>query len=249
MKKVLCLPDIHIPMHDKHSLAAVEKYMAEEGPFDQVIYMGDLMDFDCISHFNAKNLRAVEGKTISKDYVVANQMLDLHREILGKNTKMVLLEGNHDYRITKVIDANPRLEGFLEVPIRLRLKERGIKWVKSWSEGEVYRIGKASFIHGLYTSKYHAEKHVQAYGTNLFYGHLHDCQAFDQVLNGDNKTIMAQSLGCLCAYRQQYLKGRPNKWQQAFSLFYFHEDGYFNHFVVRIFRHRFTSPSGKTYKG
>jgi hypothetical protein len=243
----LALPDLHFPVEDRRSLAAVEKYAAEY-EWDKVVYLGDVMDFNCVSSHNINNLRAVEGQTLQADYDYANGVLDRHQEIFG-DAQLVMLEGNHDYRVERYIDANPRLRGSIEVAKGLRLAERGIKWVRNWSNGTVYRIGKALFTHGIYTNEHHAKKHVQRYGENTFYGHVHDVQSFSQVLYGDNSTIVGQSLGCLCDYAQAYMQGKPNNWQQAFGVFHFMEDGLFNYFVPRLFKHRFVSPEGKVYQG
>jgi hypothetical protein len=63
---------------------------------------------------------------------------------------MVLIEGNHDQRILRYIDAHPATEGMLEVPIALELDRRGIDWIPFWSKGDVYKIDKATFGHGRY---------------------------------------------------------------------------------------------------
>ncbi|MHC4621321.1 MAG: hypothetical protein ACYTEQ_26560, partial [Planctomycetota bacterium] len=99
----------------------------------------------------------------------------------------------------------------------LHLDERGIKWVRSWSKSELYKIGKAIFHHGPYSNMHHAKKTALNYGEPTFYGHTHDIQAFSEIQHGNNKTIMAQSLGCLCEYEQPYIRGRPTRWQQAFG--------------------------------
>lgn len=247
IKKVVVIPDLHLPYEDKRSVAAVEKYLATQ-EWDEIIYLGDLIDFDAISSHNATNLRAVEGKTINGDYAYTNDFLDRQRNILGNTTKMTLLEGNHDYRIERYIDCNPRLRGSLEVDRCLHLKDRGINWVRSWRDGVVYRIGKAGFIHGLYTNDQHSKQHVSKYGENIFYGHLHDVQLYSLTRNGDNKTIVGQSLGCLCDYRPYWMRGRPNRWQQAITVFHFFPDGHFSYAVTQIFKHRFII-DGKEYKG
>jgi hypothetical protein len=140
------------------------------------------------------------------------------------------------------------LEGWVEVPTGLRLAERGVKWIKSWSQGKEYKIGKATFIHGQYTTKYHANKMVDNYGTNIFYGHTHDVMCMPKVTKGDHKTRVGQSLGCLCEYDQSYMKGKPSNWQQAFGVFYFQPNGNFNHYIVQINQSRFTSPEGEYYE-
>lgn len=249
IRKALVLPDMQCPYEDKATMKAVEKYMADD-TFDYYINLGDFMDFDCISHHNIGKLRNVEGKRILKDYEYANKILDRHQSIIRKNNpkaEFVLLNGNHENRIDRMLEAQPVLSGMIEVDKGLRLKERGFKWVKCYPDGEVYKLGKASFHHGLYVSDGHAKKMVNAFNCNIFYGHLHDVQGYSKVTYGSNKTIVGQSLGCLCEYEQCYIKGNPTKWQQAITVFEFQENGTFTYNIIRIFNHSF-SVNGKFYQ-
>ncbi len=234
MYRVLVISDVHIPQEDKRSLSLFTQYLKDFKP-DELIIAGDFLDFDEISSHNKENLRAVESKRLWYDYDEANALLDIW-QLHAK--KITLLEGNHENRVERYIDANPVLEGMIEVPIGLRLKQRGIKWVRSWTKGEVYKIGKARFIHGIYTNQYHAKKTVEAFGENIFYGHTHDVQSYSKEMKGDDKTIVGQSIGCMIKYNVAYMKGRPNKWQQAFAEFHFTDDGFFQYYIHRIFRHR-----------
>lgn len=253
-KRVLVLPDIHlrpacngVPSgEDTETLAAVLRY-ASRYKWDEVIQIGDLLDFDCISSHNANKLKLVEGKRIQKDYDHAARFLDTWQRATP-GAQWTILEGNHDERIERYIETNPVLEGSLEMADRLRFKDRGIRWVRYWTKGELYSVGNAHFAHGLYCNKYHAERHASDYGVAIFYGHTHDVQEMPKTLRGSDKTIIGQSLGCLCRYNQPYMKGRPSKWQQAFGVFHFQLDGFFNHYVVRVFNHRFISPEGEYCK-
>jgi hypothetical protein len=215
--------------------------------WDEVVYLGDFMDFDLISSHNKDNLRAIAGKRLDAEYIYAGKILDRHQKAAPK-ARFTLLEGNHEHRVERYIDANPVLEGKVEVETGLQLIKRRIKWVRFWSKGDSYRIGKARFIHGLYTNQYHSRKHVENYGENIFYGHTHDVQSYSKELQGADRTIVGQSLGCLCRYDQKYIRGKPTKWQQAIAVFEFFPDGYFTYNVIRIFKHRFFA-EGKTYKG
>ncbi len=243
-KDVLVIPDCQIPYHDPRSIKAVEGVM-KDFHWDRGVILGDFMDFNCISSHNERNLRAVEGTTIEADYEIGNKILDRWQKYIPN---WDYIEGNHEDRMTRYIDANPRLEGSIEVPKGLRLKERGINWVPYWSDGKPLKIGNAYFIHGKYTSEHHAKKHVSRYGVNVFYGHLHDTQCYPLVLHGEDKTIVGQSLGCLCSYDQPYMKGSPSNWQQSFGAFHFFDDGFFSYEVVRIFKNRFYF-RGKVYQG
>lgn len=243
------LPDLHIPYEDKRSIAAIEKLMADFR-FDGWLQLGDMMDFDCISSHNKNNLRAVEGKRIQLDYDAAAHFLDRQQALIrqnNKNAKFVIIEGNHSDRINRYIDANPALEGMVEVPTCLEFGRRKIKWVPFWSRGDVFTIGKATFIHGRYTNDAHAKKHVQRYGRNVFYGHLHDVQSYSAEMLGEGNTLCGQSLGCLCL-PQKYMQGAPDKWQQAFAIIDFFPDGNFTPHVIKIFKHRFAY-GDKVYEG
>lgn len=197
--------------------------------------LGDLMDFDLISSHNLQNLRAVEGQRILEQYTEANRLLD---ELQQHTKKITITEGNHDERIERYIDANPVVEGMLELENGLRLKERKIDLIR-YRNGGSYRLGKARFFHGIYTNQFHAKKTVENFGDNIFYGHTHDVQSYSKELRGQDKTLVGQSLGCLCRYDMAYMKGRPSKWQQAFGVFYFKPDGFFQYEVVRIFKNEF----------
>lgn len=164
---------MQIPFQDDASLVGVEKFMANH-TFDELLYLGDFLDFDVISHFNKDSPRKKEKARLAKDYAIANKILDRHQKIIRKNNpkaKFTLLEGNHDWRIERYINEHPELEGLLEVEVGLKLKERKFNWVRCWEDGEIYKIGKAYFTHGLYTNQYHAAKMVNAFGTNIYYGH------------------------------------------------------------------------------
>lgn len=247
--RAIVLTDIHVPYQDKASLAAVEKFMADY-KFDYYINLGDLMDFNCISDYNHGHPRLVENERIFDDYKEGNKVLDRHQEILrrkNKDCKFILLEGNHDFRAERYIDEFPQMEGMIEVEKCLRLKERGIKWVRSYKNGDVFKLGNATFHHGLYTPDQHAKKMVEAFGCNIFYGHLHDVQSYSKTRYGADSTLVGQSLGCLCEYNQKYIAGKPTRWQQAFTVFEFQENGNFNYHVVRITNHQFVY-NGKLYR-
>lgn len=249
IRTAIIIPDMQVPFHDQETMKAVEKFMAAHR-WDVYLNLGDFMDFDMISKFNKEALRLLEGRRIQEDYEHGNQILDRHQRIVRENNpnaEFVLLEGNHEERIERLLNRMPQFEGILEVEHGLRLEERGFKWVRCWSKGEVYKLGKAYFSHGQYTNKYHANKMVDQFGVNIFYGHTHDIQSMPKVLRGKDRTIEGSSLGCLCRYDQQYMKGRPSNWQQGFAVMHILPNGFFNLYVVRIFNHRFVGPDGVLY--
>lgn len=242
---LLHLCDLHIPEHDQRSIASVLKYAKDFKP-DTVLLDGDILDISSISSHVKGNLRAIEGKTLRKDYDQGERFLDELQKACP-NSRIVWMEGNHEFRVQRWLDEHPQAQGLMEIPNALKLSSRKVEWLPSWSQTKVFKKGKANFIHGLYHGKNHAAKMVQAFGCNIFYGHLHDCDSSSLVTLGDNTTKIAQCMGCLCKYKQYYLQGRPTNWQQAFGVFYFREDGYFNHYLPRVFNGKFVSPEGEVY--
>lgn len=247
----LVLPDMQVPYEDRQTLRAVEAYMADHR-WDGCINLGDFIDFREISHWEQGNNREKKARAITRSYAAANTILDRHIELVrGKNrdARFVLIEGNHEARIEAYLDRCPEAEGMVEVPVGLELARKRVEWVPYWTKGSLFRLGNAYFCHGRSTTKHHATAMLDKYGVCLYYGHMHDVQMFSKPLLGHDKTIEAGSLGCLCRYDQRYLKGEPTNWQQAFAVFHIFPDGYYQRFIVRIFRHRFVSPEGKVYGG
>jgi predicted phosphodiesterase len=242
----LVLPDMHGKYVDIDAFKNVMNY-AEGKEWDSVVQLGDLCDFDAVSHWNKTKLRNMEGKRVATEYNFVNKLLDS----LANSTQgapITVIQGNHDYWIERYLEENPQLIGLLEMEECLRFKERGINFVKFWENGKQHKIGHAHFIHGTYVTKYHARRHAEAYGTNIFYGHTHDIQSYSYERQGDNATYVGQSLGTISRYDMEYTRGKPNKWQQAFAVFYVMPDGFFWYNVVRIFNAGFVV-DGDYYAG
>jgi hypothetical protein len=248
----IILPDVHASVtgeHDADALAAVSDFMRSRS-FDGYLNLGDLIDFSIISSHNVGNLRAVEGGRILEEYNVADAILSQHETIIRGNNpsaKMVLLEGNHEYRIQRYIDAHPELEGLVEVPNVLNLAKRQIEWVPSWSKGELFTLGKCSFHHGLFCNDHHAKKMVQRFGRSCLYGHCHDLQIYSAHGYPASNVLIGASLGCLCRIPQQYLRGSPTRWAQAITIFeYDTVTGDFWFTPIRLNEHKLIF-NGKVY--
>jgi len=103
------------------------------------------------------------------------------------------------------------------------------------------------FGHGRYTNVHHAKKNAAAYGGRFYGGHTHDVQEHTEPLHGSG-SVMAKSLGCLCL-EPDWMQGVPNKWQQAFGVFYFFPDNTHQEFTVKLTKPgRFVSPEGHVYQ-
>jgi len=240
--RVLVLPDIHLEQ-DKDTLVLdlVLKFGAWFQP-DETIILGDLLNFDYISHFQQGNMIAQEGKRLGEDFNATNKVLDKIDKFT--KTKKVFLFGNHDNRLNIWITQHPCVEGLFSLAQNLRLKERGYE---VYAEGKVYKIGHACFTHGWYWTQHHALKTVAQMGENIFYGHVHDIQSHTKT-NYDQQPIIGQSIGCLCSLNPEYKKNRPNSWVNSFAVFYFFKNGQFSHYIPIIVNGRFNF-AGKVFNG
>jgi hypothetical protein len=251
MQRWIILPDMQVPYHDKRSLAAVEKYMAAYR-WDGYLNLGDFLDFNALSSYakgKPGSVRVMDD--VGRTFKEGNAILDRHCRLIqhNPNARMVLLQGNHDYRAVSYVEEHPGMKEQLDVPTHLRLAKRGIEWIKSWEKGRLFRLGNAYFLHGNYINKYHAAKMVDQYGVCVYYGHTHDVMTFPKMTKGNGQTLEAGSLGCLCRYDQAYMQGKPHNWQQAVSTLFLQPNGNYNLYISRIFNHRFVGPDGEEYSG
>jgi len=224
--------------------------MKENAPWDGLIWIGDVLNMDCVSSHNTGKLRNVEGQRLIEDYRIADEVILKPAEKIirdaNPDARICWIQGNHEARCEKWLEFNPSATGLIEPQIVLKLKERRIEWIPYWQDGTLLKIGKATFIHGRYTNQHHPLKHAIRYGSSVFYGHCHDVASCGLEQYGQDSTIVAQSLGCLCQ-PMPYMNGSPDKWQQAFAVFEFMPGGDFGYSVIRITNHRFVF-GGKIYE-
>lgn len=82
---------------------------------DAIIHLGDHWDMPSLSSYEGRGSKYFEGKRVLEDIKAGNEGLDLfERGLNGWNppTK-VILRGNHEDRITRVSNADPKLQGLI----------------------------------------------------------------------------------------------------------------------------------------
>lgn len=248
----LVLPDIHIPNHDTKTFEALEAYVADvqksRNPYTGFLQLGDFLDLDELSRWTKDYEASIKGN-LAESFERGNSFLDRWRTLLGEDCRMVILQGNHDYRTVDFGLKFPHLGEHCNFERNLRFEDRRIEYVKSWETGKMFQLGNAYFTHGRFLNLYHSRKMCATFGVCVYYGHTHDVQESSLVQYGNDKTLVGKSLGCLCLYDQTYMKGAPSNWQQAFAEFYIFRDGYFQETTTKIYKHRFVGQNGKIYQG
>lgn len=256
----IVFPDTHVDEQageivtvDHAAFNAVMAYTAAHR-WDWWVQLGDFGDWNVISSHNKNNLKAVEGQTIRRSADACNIALDViqanaRRQLVDALVAEVLITGNHCHRLKIWANAQPSLDGLLDYGELMRVEERGIQLVDYWDKHEVWTRGEANFGHGHYLGPTGPERHLRDYGFNFFYGHDHSVNMSPLKTYGKD-TRISQTLGCLETINPHWLRGKPNKWQHAFGVFFIRkEDGRFNHYVPLIFDGQFLGPDGKVYDG
>lgn len=111
----LIIPDTQCqPGVDLSHLYWAGRYAADKKP-DVIIHLGDNWDMSSLSSYESKGSKYFEGRRYNDDIAAGNQGLLLFEKGLDgfKPKRKILLRGNHEYRIIKAINADPKLEGLI----------------------------------------------------------------------------------------------------------------------------------------
>jgi predicted phosphodiesterase len=247
IKSAIILPDVHLTESLPEDYLPVRKFIQSFKP-DKVVILGDFMDVASLSAWDRDKKRLMEGRRFKKEVDTCNNELDyLQRCAKDKKQGVIYLEGNHEDRVNRYLDSNPEMEGLIELPNVLRLKERGIQWYPYTKQSQkTLKLGEMYFIHGLYTNQYSAAKHLQKLGCNVTYGHQHGTQTYMQNM-AMQKPHIAYALGTLGDKAPDYLRGKPGNWINQFAVFFWDtKTGQFNMYPVNVIKQSFVW-GGKKY--
>ena len=91
---------------------------------DTIICMGDFSSMDSLSSYD-KGKKSFEGRRYKKDIDHAHDALEkFNKGLNGRRSRKVMLLGNHEDRIDRIIDETPELDGTISTK-DLKFKEFG----------------------------------------------------------------------------------------------------------------------------
>jgi hypothetical protein len=205
---------------------------------------GDTLDLAYLSHWNELAPGKWKNHNLNSDYEAEGELLDEVKNKINPD-KMVYMIGNHEHWVKQYIDKFPYLKDTVDVPVGLKLKQRGIQCIPL---NKSFKIGHLHFIHGIYTSQNHAKQTAMAYQRCIRYGHTHDHQVHSVVSALDEGNVYnAMSCGCLCKRNAEYMHGKPNKWQHGLYVAYIFPNGNFTDYFIPIINNKFVW-NGKVYQ-
>jgi predicted phosphodiesterase len=270
-KTAVILPDVQIgyrrdidtavldPFHDEQAIAAALKVIRAVDP-DLIVHLGDLLDFASFGKYEQEPGFAL---TVQPAIDRAHRYL-VECATAGPHAKQVLLEGNHDRRLTRAI-VNNAMAAFglrrgnapdewpvLSVPYLLRLDELDVEYVGGYPAGIYWINDRLACIHGhkVKSSGSTAALVVDDERVSTIFGHVHRIELSYKTrrVRAGARTSLAASPGCLCrldgtvpSVKGSYDPlGRPvptvENWQQGVGVVTYEEgDGPFALELVPIF--------------
>ena len=112
-RRHFCIPETQCaPGHPTAHLRWIGKAIAEYEP-DVVIHLGDHWDMPSASTWSAPGSKAKEGARLFDDIKAGNDAMYLLEASIGKfkPKRKVILRGNHEHRLDRVVENDPKLEG------------------------------------------------------------------------------------------------------------------------------------------
>lgn len=240
MSKTYCvIPDVQVkPGNDTSFLHAVGSYIAEKKP-DVIVCLGDFADMPSLSEYD-RGKKSFEGRRYSEDILATNLamehlMLPIEMEIhrLATNKKkrwrpeLHLTLGNHEDRISRVIESDPRLEGTIGLG-DLSYGEFG--WTV-YDYKEVIVLDGIAFSHYFTTGAMgrpvtNARLLVNKKHMSCIQGHNQKMDIYTEY-RADGKMITGLFAGCCYLHNEDYLGPQGNDYFRGIHMLYEVEDGQF----------------------
>ena len=244
MSKHLIIPDCQIKDGDNTEfLSWIGQYILDQKP-DVVINLGDFADMESLSSYDVGK-KSFEGKRYIKDIEAAHKAMDVLLQPLREfnvkakknkekqyKPRKVLTLGNHEERIARAVNNDPKLEGLI--------KYEDLPY-EDW---EVHQFLKPVFIDGIAYSHYfptgvmgRAATTASAMVSKLHMSCIAGHQQGKQVAYGkrpDGSTITCIIAGSCYEHDEHYLDHQTNKHWRGVIVLHEVQDGCFDEMFVSL---------------
>lgn len=241
-KRILVLPDVQAkPGNDFSFLSRIGQYAVDKRP-DVIVCIGDFADMPSLSSYD-KGKKSFEGRRYKRDVEAAQfamqaflKPINEHNEkhIRPYKPRMVLTLGNHEHRINRACEDDPKLDGVLSVS-DLAYEEYG------W---EVYPFLQVVLIEGVAFSHYFTSgtmgRPVTTAQAALTKKHMSVVQGHQQGLQiatgyrGDGQLLTSIIAGSCYEHDEEYLGQQGNKHWRGFLMLHAVKDGSFDLMPVSL---------------
>jgi len=244
--KILVIPDTQVkPGHDVSYLTNVGRFLVDKKP-DIVVQIGDFADLHSLSSYDVGK-KSFEGRRYKTDIEATHKGMEAllkplwdynkkakqgHRE--RYTPRLVLTLGNHEHRITRAVEGDPKLEGTIGVS---DLKYRDYGW-EVYDFLDVVVIGGIAFSHYFVTGvagRPAGTAAAQLRKTNMssIAGH----QQGKQIAYGtkaDGTTITSIIAGSCYEHNEDYMGPQGNKHWRGVIMLHDVKDGQFDEMFVNL---------------
>jgi predicted phosphodiesterase len=239
--RAVVIPDQHFPIADRKAINVALKIIEKVKP-DRFINLGDVLENEEVSawKYKGKALPSLEFQLPQIDSMLkpCNKWIDEFDDVLEwiDCKDKWILAGNHDEWLDNFVNSKVGSHPVLkEYTFRkaCRWDERGYKYLPY---NKPLRLGKLAFIHGAYATKYSASKHLEAYGSNIIFGHTHSIERHT-LTKLEGGTIGAWSMGALKSKKAEdnkWLRGRLHTWSHCVGIVDWFSNGNFKVEQVEI---------------
>lgn len=229
------LPDVHLSCADHTTLSTVFRFLELTQP-EVITQIGDLLDCYQLSSFDKNPARALQ---LMDEVELARKFWATIRN-LCPNARLVMLEGNHEDRLNRLICRNPAFYGITSFSWAdiLDLQKYNVEW-KPYRSRVMYR-DCLIVTHGSRVGKYGGMLELESRGISGVSGHTHRLRAYHKTTEaGTVSWFEAGYLGSIKSTDYDYLHYQPD-WQQGFVAgWYSQEMKRYQLHAVEIHNHMF----------
>lgn len=238
MTKIAVIPDTQVkPGVDTQYLENIGKYILEKKP-DVIVHMGDHWDMPSLSSYDVGK-KAFEGRRYKHDVEAGNAGMDaLLRPITAYNERAkanhkprysprkVFLMGNHENRINRAVNSDPKLEGTIGV------EDLNLKGWEVYDFLEVALIGGIAFSHYFVTGV--AGRPASTANAQLNKKHMSCIAGHQQGMQiataerADGTRLTSIIAGSCYEHDEDYLGHQGNKHWRGFLMLHEVNDGQFD---------------------
>lgn len=238
------IPDVQFKNgHDPEFLTYIGQYISHKKP-DVIVQIGDFADMESLSTYDV-GTKTFEGKRYVNDIKAAREAM---KALLGpikdynakakKNKeklykpKMVLTLGNHEQRINRAVNLDPKLEGLIKIEDL------------PYEDWEVHKFLEVVNINGINYSHYftsgvmgrpvpNARQLLIKKHQSCVMGHVQNMDIATDY-RADGTTITGLFAGCCYEHNEAYLGEQGNRYFRGIHMLYEVNDGSFYHHAISL---------------
>lgn len=213
MKKVLFVPDVHVPNHDRRAWGLLLK-VCKSVKFDVVVVLGDFVDNESVSRHAPTKVKSM--RVVDELRAAHVELLSL-RSVTNQAERHVFTEGNHETRLARFIaERAPMFEGAFDVQHFLDPGEAW-QWVPY---NDSTTVGKIHVTHDVGEAGQNAHRGAaKAFMASAIIGHTHR-MGYEVTGRVDGAPVLGAMFGWLGDYRKvdYQHRAKAKQWPLGFGV-------------------------------